>query len=1347
MRKSLKNIFLLAICVLIIAVFAGCGNKTPESSGPLQVNTKAIVPSAYIGETFDLRDVILMEDGVDYTATAYYVAVSRTEAGNEYQTQRFALDVADLKFTPKDVCESVVKITANRGKEQASKVVVIPTSIRAEPLDDLLKSDGICGSSDNGITKSVNMDSKYLYGETSTTSLHVNFNTKDPHPWGNYFVGLDSKEVQQHFTDQTWENGILTFWVYNPNEKAIEFQLRLNDPRSDINVDWSDTEGPHRQFALPGQWTQIFFSFRKMGLTKRITTDEFIAYSINLKFRYEDYSTTENYSLDFYLDNLDVVDGSVYPDVDTKYILSDESLEQGWENMAMDIGWQGVYTEYDYETMQGENSICSLKAYFNSDKALNNSFICLNPGAHTELAGLDMTGGKLGAYFKFENMDKRVTLDIVNATWQVSNQIDMTLKSVGDGWYYGEADMEKLQVGTGRNDNIIRIRFIFHGVTADSVVYMDTCKFDYKHIDKVLESTSVDLINMTPDLGSFYYNVEHKFVTSHLKGGNSVRSLKLTAPYGERGRYTWNTDAAATNGEISAKPNMTKGTLGAWFYFGEQAPAASLQVTSDNWKGSREIPFVFTNKDNNGWYYGELHGSDIDFFESANTKAVLRWMLIIPEGYTVYIDNLSWKANVETELVAVDIPKPSGPNAAFEAGKDTIVTLDNSERLATLSFRYKITSGEKFALALMPEWTSYYGYYEFLASGPGGEYNGVTAESINDGYILVTFDLKALDLINGTPTTALTMLYIRGEYTTATGVIEDISWTVDNNSEPEVPSDPSNPEEPIEPEDTTYTFAAGSGATIVLDNDQSVTKMSFDYKFESGNKMVLALMPDWTNYYGYYEFDLQGLLDNSDGVTTYALEDGYVRAVFDMDALNKVFGAPDNVITMIYVHGGYTEASGVIANICLNDEVEIPSAPIEPDEPEEPTESEIPEEPTEPEDPVEPENNGYAIVSGKDLIVDLQTIENPGTLSFEYKLDSGAFNLALLMSDWSAFYGYFAFDESGAVDPYDGITLEVVEDGYTRVTFDISALTKVSGSPDANFSVFYVRGEWTDANGTIRNISIKAEEGGDEPTEPDEYTEYVFAGDDFAAGRDLPLAFDENDYDVITFDYKITSGTELNICLMQSDWMKYYGYYLLGADGLLETYDGVSTELLDNGYIRVTLNIAELSKTNNEQNTNNKPAKLGMLYIRGGWSNAAGTIDNIRCMVKNQQNTEKVVAGAEFTSGGDLTLSFDSGSYSKISVDYKIVSGKDLWFCFANSSLSKYYGYYWLIADGTAEFYDGITYELLSNGYIRVTLDIAALNRTNHMWNTENAPEEIACLYIRGNWSDAAGIIDNIRLY
>ena len=1322
MKKTTGRILLIVLAALLLASFAACDSqKNSHTGNALEINTVEVIPSAYLNEMFDLRDIILMEDGVEYSAKASYVKYTFDESSSRYTSNEYVLEVTDLCFTPTEIVKNIVTITAKRDKEMANKVVVIPTTIRADALDELLHSGGTHALADPGISKSINMDPAFIKGENSRTSLQVNFSGVDPHQWGNTFIALDSAEVQKHFTDQTWKNSLLTFWVYNPNDKAVEFQLRIGDPISGVDIDWSPMDGPNRQVAQPGQWTQVFFPLRKLGLTKPVTSSQYISCALNVKVRYEAYSTTDSYTYSFYVDGLDVVDASGYPEIDNTYVLSDETLEQGWENMAQDTGWQGVYTEYNYENIQGENSTCSLKAYFNNDKAMTNSFICLATEMDSRITELpDMTGGKFSAYFKFENMPTRVSLDIVNKSWTTSNQVDFALKSVGDGWYYGEVNLENIQVGTGRNDKIIRIRLNFHGVSKDSIVYVDTCKFEYKYVHKVLESVSADWINMVADTGSaYYYTVKSDFVTSHLKGSNTVRSLKLVAPAGDHGRYALNTDQANINGEISAVPNMNKGTLGAWFYFGDQIPEAYAFITNDQWHSSNWIDFIFTENGGDGWYYGQINASGFTCSEGGGTSRAIRLALVIPAGYTVYVDNLSWKAGIEGELVSADVPKPGSGKYSFEAGKDLEVSLKIGKPIKEFSFEYKIESGEAFNIALMPNWNEYFGYFAFNAQGSVDPYAGMTFQMLEDGVVHVTMDMTAVTKYVGNPSKAIDFVYLRGNWTNASGYIENIDYVIDENAGTEEPVDP--------PAEGDYVVAAGEDLIIDLDVIENLTSLSFDYKVTSGTFNMALMMSDWGSYYGYYAFNGAGNVDPYDGVTVTELEDGYFRVTFQIAALTKTSGTPNAGFNMLYVRGAWTDATGVIKNVTLNVE-----------EVEEPTEPDVTE-------PTEPEGTQYNVAAGEDLIIDLDVIENLTSLSFDYKVTSGTFNMALMMSDWGSYYGYYAFNGAGNVDPYDGVTVETLEDGFIRVTFDIAALTKVSGTPNAGFSIFYVRGGWTDATGVIKNITLTAEEV-EEPTEPDvtDPTEPEGTQYNVAAGEDLIIDLDviEN-LTSLSFDYKVTSGT-FNMALMMSDWGSYYGYYAFNGAGNVDPYDGVTVETLEDGFIRVTFDIAALTKVSGTPN-----ADLTVFYVRGGWTDASGVIKNITLTAEEvEEPTEPDVTdpsepeSTEYNvvAGEDLIIDLEVvENLTSLSFDYKVTSGT------FNLALmpdwDNYYGYFAFDAGGDVDPYDGVTVENLDDGYKRVTFDLAALTKYSG-----SPSKALTFLYIRGAWTDATGVIKNITL-
>ena len=597
--------------------------------------------------------------------------------------------------------------------------------------------------------------------------------------------------------------------------------------------------------------------------------------------------------------------------------------------------------------------------------------------------------------------------------------------------------------------------------------------------------------------------------------------------------------------------------------------------------------------------------------------------------------------------------------------------LGNTETLETLSFDYKVTSGT-FNIALNPDWDNSFGYFAFDANGNVDPYDGVTIVDLEDGYKRVTFDLNALTKYSGTPSKAISFLYIRGGWTDATGYIDNVQFAV---------------YEPV------LVFEGGEfiddhGLNIGLDNAEPVTKMSFDYKVTSGTDFVLTLRPDWgADYFGNFVFNTTGTVDPYNGISTETLADGYVRVFVDVTALNNIQGSqPSNVLTLISIHESWGDASGVIENIRINEAAATPS-------------------------------RGQKINPATDLTLELGNTAALETLSFEYKVTSGTFNISL-NPDWDNSFGYFAFDANGNVDPYDGVTIVDLEDGYKRITFDLNALTKYSGSPNKAISFLFIRGAWTDATGYIDNVQFTVYE----PT-------LTFEGGEIVAGTDLILELN-NDLPVtkMSFDYKITSGEAIVFALMP-DWDNYYGYYAFGANGSIDNDNGFVTEALADGYIRVYVDVTALNKTSGSPSN-----VIDILYIRGAWTSASGRIENIRI----NEAALQAPRGKKINPRTDLTIEISNNAeLNTLSFDYKLASGT--FNISLNPNWDSAFGYFAFDVNGNVDPYDGVTLETLGDGYIRVTFDLNALTKYS------GSPSKVLTfLYIRGAWTDADGYIDNI---
>ena len=103
------------------------------------------------------------------------------------------------------------------------------------------------------------------------------------------------------------------------------------------------------------------------------------------------------------------------------------------------------------------------------------------------------------------------------------------------------------------------------------------------------------------------------------------------------------------------------------------------------------------------------------------------------------------------------------------------------------------------------------------------------------------------------------------------------------------------------------------------------------------------------------------------------------------------------------------------------------------------------------------------------------TVSGGGTksfLSFEYKLlGEGLIDVALINDDWgSNYFGYYYFNEKGALGNYYGVNAEKTEDGFIKVFFDVNDLKVFFGErkPEA-VKVVFMRLTNSDSDVLIRN--------------------------------------------------------------------------------------------------------------------------------------------------------------------------------------------------------------------------------------------------------------------------------------
>jgi len=247
-------------------------------------------------------------------------------------------------------------------------------------------------------------------------------------------------------------------------------------------------------------------------------------------------------------------------------------------------------------------------------------------------------------------------------------------------------------------------------------------------------------------------------------------------------------------------------------------------------------------------------------------------------------------------------------------------------------------------------------------------------------------------------------------------------------------------------------------------------------------------------------------------------------------------------------------------------------------------------------------------------------------------------------------------------------------------------------------------------------------------------------GQAFEAGKDNYFTFEAGTWDVLTFDYKTNGEGEVALIIRGSQWTKFYGDFRLTAAGEKVDYDGIATEMLDDGYIRVTVEPALLGRTNCANDRSNAPEDIALIDIYN-WSTVGGYIDNIQ--ISNNEY-EDVVRGQTFEAAKDNYFTFTAGAWNTLSFDYKTDGAGELAVILRGSNWTSFYGDFRLTEAGEKVDYAGITVVKLSDGYLRVTFDIAALQRSVCVNNRDGAPGDLALIDIY-NWSTVGGYIDNIQ--
>ena len=191
---------------------------------------------------------------------------------------------------------------------------------------------------------------------------------------------------------------------------------------------------------------------------------------------------------------------------------------------------------------------------------------------------------------------------------------------------------------------------------------------------------------------------------------------------------------------------------------------------------------------------------------------------------------------------------------------------------------------------------------------------------------------------------------------------------------------------------------------------------------------------------------------------------------------------------------------------------------------------------------------------------------------------------------WDKYFGYYGINSNGTlVDNYNGVSISPVEDDYIRVTCVLSLMNKQNGgtpNPTEKVNLFYIHSSWGGEPTGYIDFDL-----GDAPA--------TLRGDTFVKG--YSKAFDDMALSqTFVFDVKFTSLEGTLWFMLGDGWDKYFGYYGIKSNGMLESsYDGVTVTKLSDGYVRVTCVLSLMNKQNG--GTPNPTEKVNLFYIHGSW--------------------------------------------------------------------------------------------------------------------------------------------------
>ena len=1149
----MKNIKVLLSSIFVLPLLlTGCNNDT---GGGVEIEFDDIIPTAYVGEEYDFSEVLIVEKDVEYRLEVYYF--------DYYEKVEKTLEVVNQYcFTPKELFDVTVVVNAKKGSSTQVRSKAVPVAQKVDPIDELLSTDGLSGWGDSGINKEAVVDDQYFKNENSHSALSVHFQGSNPYTWGTTFLSLNNFRLLPYWSDQTWENAVVHFWVYNPMAYQLEFQMRVYDKLTDlVNVDWGQALNVP-QFAAPNAWTEVNFSLKHLGVNHTLyqneegTRDDSII--VKVKYGNTPIDGMEVYSYQFFVDDIDVIPYSEerFPDLDTKCYATAEDISFGWENMKLDDGWSRANVLFDREfvnSSEEHTSLSSMYLTFNGvtfkdgDEA-NGYCVILAPEA--EFGDDNLPSFRQGTldfdiHFSSNITDKTIKILAVQHEWQIFARVITTPVESNNEWMHVTFDFGEHNEFYNITEGI-RLGICFPGIDSsnkDSAkVYLDNIVFDQNSGAPAHENLSSGWENMMIDEGWSRANVlfDREFVNSSLEH-TSISSMCLsfediTLNDGDEANgYCVILDPESEFGDDNL-PSFRHGTLDFDVHFSSDITDKSIQILAvqHEWQiFARVITTPVEGTDE--WMHVTFDFGEHDEFY--NITEGIRLGICFPgidasnkDNAKVHIDNIFFEQNggvPEHEILSL-----GWENMMLDVGWSRANVLFNRE-FVNSSEEHTSLSSMCLTFDGINVGDETNGYCVIL--DPESEFGDDNLPSFRHGTL--DFDVHFSSDITDK---SIQILAVQHGWQIITRAI--INPVEGNNEWMHVTFDFGEHDEFF---NITEGIRLGICFPGVDNSNNDTAKIHLDNIFFEQNG-------------GVPEHEIL-----SSGWENMMLDEGWSRAniLFDQDFVNSSLE-----------HNSLSSMCLSFEDITLNDGDEA---------------------------------NGYCVILAPEAELSYDNLPSfrHGTLDFDVHFSSDITNtdiqLLAVQHDWQIFARVIT-------TPVEG------NNEWMHVTFDFGEHNEFYNITKGIRLGFCFPGvdNSNKATAKIHLDNIIFNQNGGIPEESIEVIRGFGFTPEYALG--LPaVALTET----IVIDFKFTSGENTQVTFILGDgWNNYYGYYTLHSNGELDApYSGMSMETLEDGYYRLTIDLSQID-LNIGQNPGSV-TKIDLFYMNGSYTTAQGYIDFINPVI------------------------------------------------------------------------------------------------------------------------------------